>query len=132
VNDEPYGYDTDGDGWIDTEDRGSLYGYDFDGDGDIDADDDFYGDMMAYEAYRSGACFVATVVYGDEGHPNVKTLRAFRDRVLARYRLGRVLIRVYYRLGPAMAGWIERRPRVEEALRWMLDSFVEAWKRKLR
>ena len=28
---EPYGYDTDGDGWLDGEDHGSFYDYDFDG-----------------------------------------------------------------------------------------------------
>ena len=34
LDDEPFGYDHDGDGWLDGEDRGSLWNYDFDGDGD--------------------------------------------------------------------------------------------------
>ena len=41
-----YGYDFDGDGFIDTPDRGSFFGYDFDGDGDIDSQDDFIGFML--------------------------------------------------------------------------------------
>ena len=40
---EPFGFDLDGDGFIDTPDKGSLFGFDFDGDGDIDLDDDFIG-----------------------------------------------------------------------------------------
>ena len=33
---EPYGYDTDGDGWPDGENHGSFWKCDFDGDGDGD------------------------------------------------------------------------------------------------
>jgi len=29
-DDEPYGYDNDGEGWLDGENRGSLWEYDFD------------------------------------------------------------------------------------------------------
>lgn len=81
-DDEPYGYDHDGDGWLDGEDRGSFYDFDFNGDGDIDADDDFYGDMMMYEA---GACFIATAVYGDYDHPQVRKLRVIVKRTLRLY-----------------------------------------------
>jgi len=70
-DDEPYGYDHDGDGTLDGEDHGSFYDYDFDGD----------GDMMMHEA---GACFIATAVYGDYDNPLVVRLRAFRDQVLKR------------------------------------------------
>ena len=37
-DDEPYGYDTDGDGWLDGPDRGSFSDYDFAGDGDGEQD----------------------------------------------------------------------------------------------
>ena len=48
--DDVYGYDTDGDGFIDTPDQGSIFGYDFDGDRDIDWEDDAIGLMMYEEA----------------------------------------------------------------------------------
>ena len=48
--DDMYGYDTDGDGFIDTPDQGSIFGYDFDGDRDIDWEDDAIGLMMYEEA----------------------------------------------------------------------------------
>ena len=89
-DDEPFGYDHDGDGWLDGEDRGSLWNYDFDGDGDIDRDDEFMGDMMAWEAHQAGACFIATAVYGDYDHPQVVKLRAFRDQVLMKSLGGEV------------------------------------------
>ena len=47
--DDVYGYDLDGDGFIDTPDRGSIFGYDFDGDGDIDWRDDAIGMALYLE-----------------------------------------------------------------------------------
>lgn len=49
-------------------------------------------------------CFVATVVYRSSHAPEVETLRLYRDLVLARSRMGRIFIRLYYRwLGPVAA-----------------------------
>lgn len=81
MTEEPFGYNTDDDGFIDTEDSGLFFGYDFDGDGDIDADDDFFGFMMAEEGVF---CFFASGVYGDLNHPQVVTLRRFRDQELVK------------------------------------------------
>lgn len=117
---DPYGYDHDGDGWLDGEDQGSFYGYDFDGDGDIDADDDFYGDMMMYEA---GACFIATAVYGDYDHPRVKILREFRDQVLMRTPVGRKFVRWYYRVGPVLGKWIDARRYRKKAFQLLINGF---------
>lgn len=50
-----------------------------------------------------GACFVATAAYGDRMHPDVVTLRRYRDRVLVKYPTGRAFIRLYWRVGPVMA-----------------------------
>jgi len=120
-DDEPYGYDHDGDGWLDREDRGSFYGYDFDGDGDIDADDEFYGDMMMHEA---GACFIATAVYGDYDHPQVRELRSFRDQVLMRSTAGRRFVRWYYRVGPGMADRFSSNEFIVRILKMGLDFWI--------
>ena len=117
--DEPYGYDTDGDGDLDGEDHGSSYGYDFDGDGDIDADDDFQGDMMLYPG---GDCFIATAVYGDYDHPQVKILREFRDQFLKKYCLGRIFIQWYYRGGPRIVNWLEGKLFIRGCMRLFLYS----------
>jgi hypothetical protein len=77
--DEPYGYDTDGDGFIDTDDRGSFFGYDFDGDGDIDADDDFYGFMTAI---HGNICLIARVVYCCVNNPEASPITNINSRYL--------------------------------------------------
>ena len=125
--DEPYGYDTDGDGFIDTDDSGSFFSYDFDGDGDIDADDDFYGFMMAEEG---DFCLIATAVYGNINHPQVLILRNFRDQMLSQSPVGRKFIRWYYLHGRMLArliqgkDWTARVCRMSlNGLTWMLQTF---------
>jgi hypothetical protein len=66
-----------------------------------------------------GACFVATVAFG-EGAPELDTLRAFRDGVLARSRPGRAFIGWYYREGPGLARFVSRRPWLRAATRGAL------------
>ena len=124
-DDEPYGYDTDGDGWLDGENRGSLWEYDFDGDGDIDIDDEFIGDFLAYEAHQAGGgCFIATAVYGDYDHPQVRVLRRFRDRVLVKSAAGRRLVRWYYRAGPKMAELLIDKELLKVMLRRGLNFLI--------
>ena len=50
-----------------------------------------------------GSCFVATAAYGNRLHPDVVTLRSFRDNVLVCYPSGRAFIRLYWKAGPVMA-----------------------------
>jgi hypothetical protein len=52
---------------------------------------------------RGGFCFIATAVYGDYDHPQVRRFRQFRDGVLARSPAGRAFIRWYYRHGRSLA-----------------------------
>ena len=121
---EPFGYDHDGDGWLDGENHGSLWEYDFDGGGDIDQDDEFIGDFMAYEAHKAGHCFIATAVYGDYDHPQVRELRRFRDQVLLRSAAGRRFVRWYYRVGPGWAEWVEGNVEVKRLIRGVLNSIL--------
>jgi hypothetical protein len=50
-----------------------------------------------------GACFVATAAYGSHWHPDVRTLRRFRDKVLVRHGAGRAFVRAYECAGPRLA-----------------------------
>ncbi|MBU1108703.1 MAG: hypothetical protein KKB51_18650 [Candidatus Riflebacteria bacterium] len=54
-------------------------------------------------------CFVATRVFG-ETHPNTIFLRRFREEVLKQSVAGRIFIRLYYRVGPALAELPGRSP----------------------
>lgn len=55
------------------------------------------------EDASGGGCFVATAAWGDRLHPDVVLLRRWRDRVLVRWRAGRVFIRLYWIVGPRLA-----------------------------
>ncbi len=48
-------------------------------------------------------CYIATAVYGSYAAPQVLVLRRFRDEVLKQSPAGRLFVRVYYRLSPAVA-----------------------------
>ncbi len=51
---------------------------------------------------QSGACYVATAVYGSYDCPEVWVLRRFRDCNLAKSPAGRAFIRFYYATSPAL------------------------------
>ena len=61
------------------------------------------------EQQKPGGCFVATRVFG-ETHPNTIFLRRFRDETLGSNAAGRIFIRLYYRVGPALAELPGRSP----------------------
>jgi Ca2+-binding RTX toxin-like protein len=71
-------------------------------------------------------CFVATAVYGDRNHPDVRRLRHFRDTVLVRYAAGRVFIALYRRLGPHAARVVSPRPRLKALTRAAIARLVAA------
>jgi len=72
-------------------------------------------------ATSTGDCFVATTVYADPQHPDVESLRGWRDRTLARGGLSggamAVFSAVYRRVGPSAADLVERFPRLRRTLR---------------
>jgi hypothetical protein len=72
----------------------------------------------------TGACFVATVAFGDEAAPELDVLRGFRDRVLARSQGGRRFIDWYYREGPALARRVAAHPPLRLVVRAALGVVV--------
>jgi hypothetical protein len=69
-------------------------------------------------------CFVATAVYNDRDHPDVKALRGFRDSVLTKYHPGRMLIAWYCDNGPGAADWLNAHPALKPTVRALLGAVV--------
>ena len=53
-------------------------------------------------------CFVVTTTMGDVNHPVVIDFRKYRDEVLLETNLGRLFIKVYYKIGPFLSEIIKR------------------------
>jgi len=83
---------------------------------------------------KSGTCFVATAVYGDENALEVCALRDFRDKTLRSYTLGRAFIRAYYSgAGEYAAAFISRCvPSTIPLLRTGLNYIIESHTRKTK
>lgn len=69
-------------------------------------------------------CFIATAVFGDIDAPEVVALRVFRNEYLCRNRLGRVAVRLYYRISPGIAEQLKRSPRACAIIKAFLRLLV--------
>jgi hypothetical protein len=83
-----------------------------------------FSDIGKHEMLTSKVCFVATVVYGDEDHIDVRLLREWRNRTLVPSRIGRALIRVYWIVGPAAARSAQRSKVLKSMATRAIASFV--------
>ena len=72
-----------------------------------------------------GGCYVATAVYGSYDCPEVWTLRRFRDYDLAESWYGRIFIRVYYAVSPAIVHWFGKMEWFQRFWRDRLDTLVK-------
>lgn len=70
-------------------------------------------------------CFIATELWGERAQ-ETELLRSFRDAVLRRHAWGRALIRVYYRISPAIAAYLASRPRGQLLAKLLLAPAIAA------
>ena len=91
----------------------------------------FYGPptpgIRLKKASNSG-CYIATMVYGDYGHPQVLVLREFRDDFLAHYILGRSFIRFYYKYSPGWVKALEHNKMINKSIEKALNAFIKIYK----
>ncbi|MEZ5987647.1 MAG: CFI-box-CTERM domain-containing protein [Planctomycetota bacterium] len=76
------------------------------------------------EEKKTSGCFVATAAYGGTEAWQVRALRAYRDQRLSKTRLGRMMIRAYYSLGPALARLIRAHPLLCKLMRGILEPIA--------
>lgn len=67
-----------------------------------------------------GGCFIATAAHGSPMAPEVRTLRRFRDEILAANPAGRALISAYYAVSPPIAAAIAGNPALARITRFAL------------
>lgn len=76
------------------------------------------------QSNQSSNCYIATKVYGNIDAPQVITLRVWRNNYLNNFMLGRVFVKVYYKIGPVLAKLIISESLVERTIRKVLNSLV--------
>lgn len=76
-----------------------------------------------------GRCFIATAAFDDVDAPEVVTLRAWRDGVLAKSDLGLGFISFYESFSPPIARWLDRHPAVKPIVQRLLRAFAHKIRR---
>ncbi len=71
-----------------------------------------------------GGCFIATAAFGSPAAEQVAVLREFRDRWLLPHEAGRLFVKAYYTLSPALADTIRNHEGIKMAIRWALYPLI--------
>jgi hypothetical protein len=69
-------------------------------------------------------CFIATAAYDSPFHSHVEILRNFRDKYLITNKLGRKLVKLYYKYSPPLANIIAKHKTLKIAVRISLFPLV--------
>lgn len=72
----------------------------------------------------SSGCFIATAAYGSPMAKDVVLLKKFRDHFLMNNLLGKMFIKLYYKISPPLADVISRSEILKSAVRWSLVPLV--------
>lgn len=70
-------------------------------------------------------CFVATAAYGNSECVEVRFLRAFREQVLLKTRMGRAFIYLYYGIGPHLAWVVGKVPFLKRLALRSIEEMIE-------
>lgn len=83
------------------------------------------GSYDTTDSKGNSGCYIATAVYGSYSCNEVLALRRYRDDCLAKKRLGRLFIKIYYALSPSMASHIKKDSYLGKIIKKLLDKKVE-------
>jgi len=92
----------------------------------MDSDKSIKANFVKEEApaEKKGGCFIATAAYDSPLHPYVETLRDFRDKYLMPSKLGRKLVKSYYKYSPFVANFIAKHKVLKIAVRFTLLPII--------
>ena len=86
------------------------------------SDPDLFGGYSGKNS--SGACYVATCVYGSYDCPQVWTLRRYRDLHLYKSVFGRLFVKFYYAVSPAVVRLFGQNRFIRTVWKHLLDRWV--------
>lgn len=115
-----------------------IFYYNYEGDEKIDEltldEKDRFINILQNEGFKEethkGGCYIATSVYGGYSYYKVNVLRRYRDQVLSKSVLGRLFIKIYYKISPLMVKYFGNQQFFKNFFRRMLDKKVS--KERLR
>lgn len=81
-------------------------------------------EISARETKKSG-CFVVTATYGSADAYEVMYLRNWRDTELTKTKFGRVLINMYYVIGPIFAAIIRQSAILRKGSRFLIKNVIK-------
>ena len=88
--------------------------------------DDTYKDYTKRRKKDSKqGCFIATATYGSTMASEVNTFRIWRDNVLTKNVIGRLIINFYYKISPPIAKWISKDEKRKGKTRLVLDFILK-------
>jgi len=70
-------------------------------------------------------CYIATAIYGSYNAKEVMILRNFRDNELSKNIIGRLFIKIYYKVSPTLSKKLYKTNVVTILIRKILDKIVE-------
>lgn len=80
--------------------------------------------FLKASAQQRPRCFVATAVFEDPMAQEVQILRWYRDYYLKKTSWGRWFIKMYYKVSPSLAGWLDRQATLKQPLRVVLTGII--------
>lgn len=83
------------------------------------------GNTSKISAGKKTGCYLATAFYGDQNAPQVAALRHYRDEVLLKTIADRVIVKLYYRVSPAIAAWLTSKEIFNATVRMVLDQVAK-------
>lgn len=89
----------------------------------------FWKDVQINTSNETGACYIATMAFGDYDHPKVIELRKFRDEFLFKTILGRRFIHFYYKYSPKLVERLKDKKVINMIIRKGLDQFLKIIKK---
>lgn len=71
-----------------------------------------------------GRCFIATSAFDSPFAPEVLALQDWRDLQLEKTAIGSLFVKLYYRISPPFAAFLDRVPLLKAPVRWVLRQFI--------